>query len=200
MTLISGFYCIRWRWILGEGTEYQDLNASILSVNTIFNGKCYVWTASIKGQKNDPKAIFYVQVPNNKWVFYRQFFYWKYYLGGFHIWRPLWVGGVPKKQTKGTKSTDLWQWQGGRGKKIRNFADVIYGSPLSNLSSLKAHFCHSWLCHGKTSREVAFDCTHLGHQPRCLPTIYGMSGNWKRTRKYRWTQKSHHVSRRVATL
>ena len=28
-------------------------------------------------------------------------------------------GGVPKKQTKGTKSTDLWQWQGGRGKKIR---------------------------------------------------------------------------------
>ena len=56
-----------------EGTQYQDSNASILSVNTIFNGKCYVWTALIKGQKNDPKAIFYVQVPNNKWVFYRQF-------------------------------------------------------------------------------------------------------------------------------
>ena len=26
-----------------------------------------------------------------------------------------WGEGVPKKQMKGTKSTDLWQWQGGRG-------------------------------------------------------------------------------------
>ena len=38
--------------------------------------------------------------------------------------------GVPKKQTKGTKSDDLWQWQGGGCQKSENFADVIYGSPL----------------------------------------------------------------------
>ena len=34
--------------------------------------------------------------------------------------------GVPQKQTKGTKSADLWQWG---GQKSENFADVIYGSP-----------------------------------------------------------------------
>ena len=59
---------------MGDGTLNQDSNASILPVNTIFNGKCYVWTALIKGQQNEPKATFFVKVPNNKWVFYRQFF------------------------------------------------------------------------------------------------------------------------------
>ena len=50
--------------------------------------------------------------------------YFRFTFGGFHIWRPQSVGtggrGVPKEQTKvtkGTKSADLWQWQGGRGSK-----------------------------------------------------------------------------------
>ena len=51
---------------MGDGTEHKDDNASITPVNTIFNGKCYVWTASIKGQKNEPNLNFYVQVPENK--------------------------------------------------------------------------------------------------------------------------------------
>ena len=44
---------------------------------------------------------------------------------------------VPKKQTKGSKSADLWLWQGGGGgqKVWFFFADVIYGSPQKDSGS-----------------------------------------------------------------
>ena len=47
----------------------ENSNATLVPLNTIFNGKCYVWTAKIKGNKNTPKLLIYVKVPENKWVF-----------------------------------------------------------------------------------------------------------------------------------
>ena len=48
-----------------------------------------------------------------------------------------WEEKVPKKQMKGTKSADLWQWQEGEGvKKSESFADVIYGIPLRRIRPL----------------------------------------------------------------
>ena len=57
------------------------------------------------------------------------------------IWRPQWGEGVHKKQTKGTKSADLWQWQGGQ--EIRkNCGRHIWKPPVPSMYLVDL-FCRS---------------------------------------------------------
>ena len=55
---------------MADGAIYSDSNATLKPLNTIFNGRCYVWTAKIKGRKSEPKLVIHVKVPENKWVLF----------------------------------------------------------------------------------------------------------------------------------
>ena len=79
--------------------------------------------------------------------------YGSFLLGGFHIWRPQWVGeGVPKKLTKGTKSADYDSDRG--GKKFQKFADIIYGSPLIQ-TSVTVNFSETIYCRTLGNPQVS---------------------------------------------
>ena len=66
------YHFVRWSWWMGDGSQLEQTNATLLLLNTIYNGQCYVWTASIKGKLNEPTVVFRIKVPDDKWVFEKE--------------------------------------------------------------------------------------------------------------------------------
>ena len=122
-----------WEFAAGGARERQG-------EMTQMNGKVVSFFLSECQRIADRSAIFGQRVPPEFGVRMNQLAAWSSNLrnvGGFHIWRPKWVGeGAPKSRQKEQNQLICDSDKGGGGKKI---AHVIYGSPLGLMVLIYPH-------------------------------------------------------------
>ena len=121
--------------------------------------------------------------------------------GRFHIYMMSAVGGageegVPKKQTKGTKSADLWQWQGGSKNPIWK-PPVSYFKCASSLSDNHCSISTEFLQLGNEAPRLLWEALRpLCRQRRDLDGA-GQVHPQRHLRHHRWLEERnlHHRHR-----
>ena len=111
--------------------------------------------------------------------------------------------GVPKKQKKGTKSAELWQWQGGRGSKNPKISRTSYMEAPYRVRHFPGYPCRFG---ERFARDQIF--TFFAVQAQCsfqpaanyqtnLPLNVGIQGDGRlcKPRMTRWTRSMKAISK-----